>query len=357
MKHRRKKSSTPQAGDGRRSTRSGRTIYDVAQRAGVSISTVSLAINAPDRVRPETLDKIHRSVEELGYTPKAAATIQARKATRRIGVVAPFTTYGSFMERLRGVMAAAEKERYEIVLYDHESYALRHHLADSLSLSQRLDGLVLMAIPMSDPLAKRLLQDGLPTVLVEFARPDFSSVVIDDEAGGRLAARYLVSRGHRRYAFLGEGWSGTNPAPQRVTTQKQLRLRGFRDELAAANLELTDEFVVDAFNSVEAGREAALKILDRPDPPTAIFAHSDVLAAGVLQAARDRHLSVPNQLAVMGFDDREFASYLGLTTIRQPLFDSGQIAMTLLTNRLVRGTSSLPQMVRLPVELVARDTA
>jgi len=334
-----------------------RTIYDVAQRAGVSISTVSLALNSPDRVRPETLDRIYQSVQELGYRPKAEATILARKSTRRIGVVAPFVTYGSFMERLRGVMAAAEKERYEIVLYDHESYALRHHLADSLSLSQRLDGLILMAIPMSDDLARRLVQGGLPTVLVEFARPEFSSVVIDDDAGGRLAAQYLLQRGHRRFAFLGEGWLETNSAPKPVFSQKDLRLRGFRSELAAADVELPDEFVIDAFNSVEAGRQAALKLLDADSPPTAIFAHSDVLAAGVLQATRDRQLHVPSQLAVMGFDDREFASYLGLTTIRQPLFDSGQIAMNLLTSRLVRGTSSVPQMVGLPLEVVARETA
>jgi DNA-binding LacI/PurR family transcriptional regulator len=334
-----------------------RTIYDVAQRAGVSISTVSLALNSPDRVRPETLDKIYQSVQELGYRPKAEATILARKSTRRIGVVAPFVTYGSFMERLRGVMAAAEKERYEIVLYDHESYALRHHLADSLSLSQRLDGLILMAIPMSDVLAKRLVQDGLPTVLVEFARPEFSSVVIDDEAGGRLAAQYLLQRGHRRFAFLGEGWLENTSIPKRVFSQKDLRLRGFRSELAAANFELADEQILDTFNSVESGRQAALKILDTRKPPSAIFAHSDVLAAGVLQAARDRQLHVPSQLAVMGFDDREFAGYLGLTTIRQPLFDSGQIAMNLLTSRLVRGTSSVPQMVGLPLEVVARETA
>jgi len=166
-----------------------------------------------------------------------------------------------------------------------------------------------------------------------------------------------LQRGHRRFAFVGEGWLETNSAPKRVVTQKDLRLRGFRSELAAANLELSDERVLDAFNSMEAGRQAALSLLDMPDPPTAIFAHSDVLAAGVLHAARDRQLHVPSQLAVMGFDDREFAGYLGLTTIRQPLFDSGQIAMNLLTNRLVRGTSSVPQMVGLPVEVIARETA
>lgn len=333
------------------------TIYDVAQLAGVSISTVSLALNSPDRVRPETLTKVYQSVHRLGYTPKAQAAILARKSTRRIGVVAPFVTYASFMERLRGIMAAAEKERYEVVLYDHESYALRHHLADTLSLSQKLDGLILMAIPMSDVLAERILQDGLPTVLVEFARPEFSSVVIDDEAGGRLAAQYLLNRGYERFGFVGEGWLESSAAPKRVVTQKDLRLRGFRAELSAANRQLPDDRVVDAFNSVEAGREAAHKILQLTDPPTAIFAHSDVLAAGVLQAARDRHLHVPSELAVMGFDDRDFASYLGLTTVRQPLFDSGQIAMNLLTNRLVHGATTVPQMVGLPLEVIARDTA
>jgi DNA-binding LacI/PurR family transcriptional regulator len=340
----------------RERTRAAPTIYDVADRAGVSISTVSLALNSPDRVRPETLARVYAAVRDLGFVPKADAAVRARKGTRRIGVVAPFTAYGSFMERLQGVLAASDEDRFEIVVFNQEATTFRQHFVDSLPLSRRLDGIILMAVPISDGLVHRLIEDGLQTVLVELARPEFSSVSIDDEEGGRLAADYLIQRGHRRCAFLGEPPVSETMASELPSIQDTARIRGFREGLAKAGVPLRDAYVVTS-GDPGGPRAAAHQLLDLPQPPTAIFAHSDDLAVGVLKVARERGLDVPRDLAVIGFDDREFAGHLGLTTIRQPLFDSGRIALKLLRDRMTDHPPVVPQAVRLPVTLVPRDTA
>jgi LacI family transcriptional regulator len=337
--------------------RSGATIYEVAEKAGVSISTVSLALNNPDRVAEKTLDRVLTAVGELGFVPKAEASLRARKGTGRVGVVAPFTSYPSFMERLRGVMAAASEGGYEIVVYDDESTALRHHLVDSLPFSRRLDGLILMSVPMSDRFAGRLAEDGLGAVLVEFARPEFSSVVVDDEAGGRMAAEHLLGRGHERLAYIGEAFVGEQPEEELVAIgQAERRLRGFRRGIEEAGLNLPARYVVMTPHGVENGRRAARRLLKLDEPPTAIFAHSDVLAVGVLKAAKDLALSVPEDVAVVGFDDCDFADYVGLTTVRQPLFESGRIAMRLMRERMSEGEGAVAQTVALPLSVVARAT-
>lgn len=334
------------------------TIYDVAEHSGVSISTVSLALNSPDRVRAATLQKVLAAVEELGFVPKAEAASRARKGTRRVGVVAPFTSYPSFMERLRGVMAAAAEDRFEIVVYDEESAALRHHFVDSLPLSRRLDGLVFMGVAISDRFANRLLEDGLEAVLVEFPRPGFSCVVVDDEVGGCMVAEYLLARGHERCAHVGEAIVGEEADREPlIAMQSRDRLLGYRQGLAEGGLELAEGYAVEVPHDAENARRAAHGLLELDEPPTAIFAHDDVLAAGVLKAIRERGLTVPGDVAVVGFDDLEFADYLGLTTVRQPLFESGRLAMRLLRERIADGPQAVTQTVNLPLEIVARETA
>jgi LacI family transcriptional regulator len=334
------------------------TIREVAEAANVSISTVSLALNTPERVAEKTLARVMGAVEELDFVPKAEAAVRARKGTRRIGVVAPFTSYPSFMERLRGVMAAAAEAGYEVVVYDDDSLALRNHLVDSLPLSRRLDGVILMSMPVSDRFAGRLLKDGLKAVFVEFPRPEFSSVLVDDEAGGRMAAEYLAGKGHERCAYLGESFvaEGTDRSIVAMA-QGERRLAGFEAGLAAAGLSLPKEMVARAVHGAEHAREAAHSLLGLSPRPTAIFAHGDVMAAGALKAARERGLSSPADVAVVGFDDLDLAEHLGLTTVRQPLYESGRVAVRLLKEQLSDGGEIVPQRVNLPLSLVERETA
>src|SRR5262245_36250934 len=149
-------------------------------RAGVSISTVSLALNTPGRVKPATLSRILDAADELDYVPKAEAVVRARRGVRRIGVMAPFTSYSSFGRRLNGVMAALRDQSWEIVVYDQESAASTLPSLASIPLTNKLDGLVVMSLPIDDTIAERILRQNLPTVLVEVRRRGFSSVTIDD---------------------------------------------------------------------------------------------------------------------------------------------------------------------------------
>jgi LacI family transcriptional regulator len=327
------------------------TIYDVAKAANVSISTVSRVLNAPEQVQEETRARVLAAIDQLNFVPRAEATARARKGTRRIGVLAPFFTYPSFVQRLRGVANALADSPYEMVIYNVESAVRRDgHLA-TLPVTRRIDGLIIMALPFDAKAAQRLLTHELEAVLIEFAHPLFSSVEIDDQSGGLLVARYLTERGHRRCAFVGD-----SDVPVYSIHTSDERLAGYRKGLAEAGLDLPERYISRAPHGMESARRQAHALLGLPEPPTAIFSPSDTQAMGVLKAARERGLRVPQDLAVVGFDDVDFADYIGLTTIRQPLEESGRVAVDLLLARLSDHTRPV-QRVSLPLALVRRDTA
>jgi DNA-binding LacI/PurR family transcriptional regulator len=326
------------------------TIYDVAKRAGVSRSTVSLALNAPARVKPETLAKVLAAIDDLKFVPKSEAVSRARRGVGRIGVIAPFTTYPSFARRLNGVLRATRAHSCEVVVYDEESAATA--TLATLPLTQRLDGLIVMSIPFGDDIAERLAEQNVSAVLVELERPGFSSVTIDDVAGGRMAAKLLLQRGHERFAFIGERHDSTDG----YILQSDARLNGFRDELALAGVELPDSHVRRVRHTVASAAAATQELLALDQPPTAIFAHDDMLAAAALRAARARGLAVPADLAIVGFDDSDIAELLGLTSIRQPLEESGHVASETLLGELANPNRSL-QHITLKLTLVERETA
>lgn len=326
------------------------TIYDVAARAGVSIATVSNVINLPSRVKPATLSRVLATIDALGFVPKSEAIARARKGVNRIGVVAPLTTYPSFSLRLRGIIEALRDKPFEVVVYDQASLAVREAYLTSLPISRRLDGLIVMSLPFDNAVTQRLLEHKLETVLVEFGGQAFSSVEIDDVAGGRMAAEYLWAAGHRRLAFVGE-----REISNFIVKQCAQRLEGFRTALEATGFILTEPYISLGLPGVEETKQQTFGLLDLPEPPTAIFAHSDLQAVGVLKAARERGLSIPEDLAIVGFDDLDIADYLGLTTIRQPLIESGKVAARLLLTRLADPAASV-QRVTLPLTVVERET-
>jgi LacI family transcriptional regulator len=326
------------------------TIYDVAQRAGVSITTVSHTLNHPGKVRPATRDKVLRAIDALGFVPQSEASARARKGVGRIGVVAPITAYTSFEVRLRGVIEAIRDTTYELVLYDQQSLAQRADYLSSLPLLNRLDGLVVMSLPFDDRVADRLMTRHLPSVLVEFSRPGFSSITIDDHHGGRLAAEHLLALGHERIAYVGEA-----KVSSRVEGQATRRVEGIRAALGDSGIEMPAAYLSFGQYGTASARQQTIELLRGRRPPTAIVAHSDIQAVGVLQAAQVRGLSVPEDLAVVGFDNLDIAEYLGLTTVAQPLFDSGRIAVELLFAQLAEPTSPRRD-VTLPLELIRRQT-
>ncbi|GAA2985401.1 LacI family DNA-binding transcriptional regulator [Streptosporangium longisporum] len=327
------------------------TIYDVAGAAGVSISTVSLALNSPARVSQETRRKVLEAADALGFVPKPDAVAKARRGVGRVGVIAPFTSYPSVARRLNGVLAAVGDRPLEVVLFDQESAAQSSSpLLAGLPITGRLDGLVVVSLCLEEGVADRLVAARLPTVLVDVRHAGFDSVHTDDAAGGRMVAEHLLAAGHRRFAFLGEAQrSGLYVSPS------QRRLAGYREALAEAGRPLAEGDVRLSGHDLAAARAAAGELLSGPGRPSAVFAADDTLAAGVLRAAGDLGLAVPGDLAVVGFDDGDLAEALDLTTVRQPLEDSGRTAMELLLRRLERpGTA---RQVMLELHLITRGTS
>jgi LacI family transcriptional regulator len=327
------------------------TVYDVAKKAKVSIATVSRVLNSSGKVNEATRKRVLSAIDSLGFVPKAEAAARARKASGRIGVLAPFFTYPSFVERLQGVASSLTDSPYELVVYNVDSSARRDTYLSSLAVTRRLDGLIVMALPFDDVMARRLIAHKLETVLIEAGRPQFSSVEIDDEAGGRIAAEYLLEKGHRRCAFVGD-----KDLPDYAIHPSEWRLAGYRKALQGAGVPLTDDYIALAPHGLESARQLTHRLLDLPEPPTAIFAPSDLQAMGILKAARERGLSVPDQLAIIGFDDLEMSDYIGLTTVRQPLKESGRVAVELLLARLADCRRPV-QHVRLPLTIIRRQTA
>ena len=326
------------------------TIYDVAKRAGVSITTVSRILNTPDKVNNETREKVLTAIDALNFVPKAEARARAMQHTGRIGVISPFFTAPSFMQRLRGIAETLSPENYELVVYTVNSADHLQGYLSSLPLKRNLDGLIVLSLPVDDTQVRRLIDHGLPTVLIEYPHPKLNCVEIDDVEGGYMATTYLLGKGHRRIAFLGD-----TDLPEYSIHPVSLRLGGFRQALMEARIKLPETFVRLAPYSQEQTRQVAKELLNLLNPPTAIFAATDFQALGVLKAARQLEIKVPEQLAVIGFDDLDIAEFADLTTISQNLDESGRLAVELLLAQ-IESPSRPPRHVKLPLSLIERQT-
>jgi len=327
------------------------TIYDVARISGVSISTVSRVLNMTTPVSEKTRTSVMKAVDELGYVPKADARERARKEVGRIGVLTPFFTRGSFIQRMRGIASALSSEPYELVIYPVYSSEHLEKYVLMLPLTSRLDGLIILSLRLPPHLLEHLIKSRLETVLVEQQHPSLTSIEIDDEAGGQLAAEYLLSKGFRCFGFV-----QTGDLPDYAIHPESKRLEGFRKGLAQGGIDLPDEYTAELDLNHVGARERLGRLLRLPDPPRAIFAATDDLGLLVLRMAREEGLRVPEDLAVIGFDDIDFANYIGLTTVRQPLDESGRVAVDLLLARLEDSERPM-QHVRLPLQVVERQTA
>ncbi len=326
------------------------TIYDVAGMAGVSISTVSRVLNEPQKVNPSTRQAVLAAIDQLGFVPRADARARALKGHHRIGVITPFFTAPSFVQRLRGVAAALRNTPYELLIYTIESIDRVNTYLETFPMIHYLDGLIILSLQFDDAHAGRLVSNGLETVLVEYPHSVLNSVEIDDIGGGRLAAEYLVGKGHRCLGFVGDTTLtefGIHPISNRQS--------GFRQGLAEAGIQLCDDSILLTPYDVEATRQKAIDLLKRPNRPTALFSATDLQAVGIMSAARDLGLSIPRDLAVLGFDNLDLAHYVGLTTISQHLDESGEIAAELLLSRIADPSRPV-QHIHLPLNIIERET-
>lgn len=324
----------------------GVTMRDVARRAGVSVATVSYVLNGTANVTAETRRSVLEVIEELDYHPNSFARGLAKRATRTLGIAINRDRYLSdpfLMEFVAGIGDTTVAAGYSLLLTPF------HNKADlALVKERRVDGLLLLDTDVDDPRLPQLRQQNFPVVIFGRAENvrDFPWIDVDGYAGGGLVVEHLIRLGHRRVAHVA--------APQHFMYGRE-RLRGWYDGLVRAGITPPAAWVVEGDLTEAAGETAVERLLALPEPPTAIFAASDLMAAGVVKAARRRGLRVPEDLAVVGFDDTTMAEWLSppLTTVQQPILDLGRQAAQMLLE-VVEGRSSAPKGVLVLPRLVVR---
>jgi LacI family transcriptional regulator len=327
------------------------TIADVAARAGVGIGTVSRVLNGSAQVRPETRARVQQAMEELDYHP--SRSVRRGRAARGgyVGVLVHFFEGPSAYQRLRGIVTRLQPHGFEVVLFIVDSPERARQRIVELPRNQQLDGLIVMSLPLRQQEGEHLAEARFPTVLIDTHHPALPSVTIDDRAGGTMATNHLLDLGHERVAFVGE--PHRNPFG---FIASRFREEGYQAALAAAKFGGRGGYIKHGPHLRSSGRQMATELFALAEPPTAIVAASDLQAIGVLEAARATGRAIPHDLSVIGFDDIEMASYVGLSTVRQPLELSGQRGADLILGAISQGIHTSTYQEQLAIELVIRTT-
>ena len=336
------------------------TIRQLARLSGVSVGTVSRALNGYTDVNPETRERIMRLASELDYTPAAAARSLVTQRSHVIGVVLdtgeghPDLQHPFFHDVMAGLKNEIGASGFDLLLFasEHPGNGYGRHSYLKRARHHNVDGVVVMGLDPEDPEVGRLARSEMPTVGVDAALegPNTTFVISDNARGARLAVDHLHGLGHRRIATI-TGLLETRPAAD--------RLRGYRAALQEHGLAYRDELVAYGDFYTESGRRAMAQLVGLEEPPTAVFAASDMMALGAIRAAADAGLSVPGDVSVVGFDDMQLAGHLNppLTTLRQDKGGLGSAAGRVLA-RIVEGDESASEhIVVLPVELIERGSS
>jgi LacI family transcriptional regulator len=324
------------------------TIKDVARRAGVGIATVSRVLNESPNVLPSTRARVLNIIDELGYRPNQAARQLVTARSHAIAVVLPFITRPFFIEILRGIEAVIAQSGYQLIIFNVETVDRRTHYFNTMPFLGRTDGLIVISLPLSPGEVERLQAVHVPSVFIDISASEFSSVLVDNVAGGQTAVEHLIERGHTRIAYT------CGPLfPALGFSVNRDRQHGYELALAAHNIPLRPEYIRAGGDGRQAGYQLALELLDLPEPPTAIFTASDEQAFGAIDAIQERGLQIGTDVAVVGYDDLELARYVGLTTMRQPMEQMGRVGAQILLDYLDANRTS-PIVQTIPTTLIQR---
>jgi LacI family transcriptional regulator len=323
------------------------TIGQVAERAGVSISTVSRVLNDLDRVHPQTRQRVLTVVRELRYQPSALARGLAIQRTQMLGFVIPTLSDPFYLDIVRGVEEAAAAASHNLLVVSQFSARDdRRYL--QLFDQRQVDGMVLVGVAVPPEELARLAAQGFPVAVLQQEVGDGVFTFLADNYGGaRDLAEHLLGLGYRHIAYI----AGSDHTPDNAE-----RLRGLKDALAAHGLSLPEACVAQGDYSRKSGYRAMQRLLAQGPRPEAVFAANDQMALDAVLAIRDHGLRVPEDVAVVGFDDISLAAYVTppLTTVRQPAFDLGYRAARAVLGALQEPVA--PQRVVLPTQLVVRQS-
>ena len=323
------------------------SIKDIARAAGVSHPTVSRALSDSPLISEETKARVQRLAQEMGYSPNALARGLVTRQTYSVGVVVTTIADPFVAEIVQGIEATAHDHGYTVILCNSESTPEREIAAVEMLRTKRVDGVIVTASRVGALYLEYLEQIGGPIVLInnhneESGRYTFS-VSVDNRHGGRLAAEHLVQLGHRRIAYV------AGPANHSSDLD---RLAGYRQAHVEGGIEPDPALVVPGNGRPGGGEEALQAILALDPRPTAVFCYNDMTAIGLIHAAQQAGLSIPQDVALVGFDDILFASYLypPLTTVAQPKVEMGQRAMHMMLSLITAKEESEEDLANVVVQ-------
>ncbi len=328
------------------------TLQEVAARARVSIATVSRVLNKSDKVVPETRLTVEQALRELGYRPSRVARRLRMNSGRAhlVGLIIPDIQNPFYAEIARGVEDAAYASEYALILCNSDENPDKERFYLEVMQAESVDGIVLPPFSDTDFAVVELIKTGLPVVCVDrsLAKVKTDLVEVDNYQGALEAVNHLLDKGHERIGLI-EGRS-------QVSTNRERR-RGYLDALAARGIAPRKELMRAGDFKQESGRVLANELLDLRKPPTALFVCNNLMTVGALAGIHPRRLRVPEDVAVVGFDDLPWAEALDPppTVVRQPAYEVGRQAMELLLKRIVEPTRP-PVTVRLRPELVVRKS-
>lgn len=328
------------------------TIRTVAAHARVSVATVSAVVNGTKPVSPELTARVRASVDALAYRPNTLARSLKQQRSHILGLVLSDITNPFFTTLVRAVEDTARERGYTLLLGNTDEQVAKEEAYVELLRSRQVDGLILVASAGEHRYLPELLAAGFSVVCVDRSLVSLGvdSVLTDNVAGAREAVAHLIARGHRRIGIV-TGLPGV--------TSTHERLQGYREALAAAGTIAADATLVREGNSrIDGGEREAAALLDLPAPPTALFVTNNLMTIGAMRTILDRGLRCPEDIALIGFDDFEWASVFRprLTTVRQPVYAIGETATRLLVDRIEHRRAGEAVEVCLPPTLVVRES-
>ncbi|HEY8287241.1 MAG TPA: LacI family DNA-binding transcriptional regulator [Chloroflexota bacterium] len=328
----------------------GASIHDVAARSGVSKSTVSRVLTLDRRVRPATRLRVQQAIRELGYRPNAVARGLVHGRTRTIGLVVFDLSNPFFGLLVRGVEAVARGRGYNVLVCDSGGDETQQQECLAMMAERRVDGILITPIDANDEELAAIRQAGMRAVLVNSTAGDerVSSVGTDNVRGGWLATQHLLELGHARVAFLGDSHA--------IPSCRE-RLSGYRMAHNRLGQPADPALLIEDLTTMEGVVSAVHGLLDLPAPPTAMVAVNDHVAIAALQAALTRGRRVPEDVALVGFDDIPVAAWLSvpLTTVAQSKEEQGAIAAALLLDQIENSTMPMQRVILQP-RLVVRES-
>lgn len=325
-----------------------KTIYDVAEEAKVSIATVSKVINNKGRISQSTRKRVLEVMKKMDYYPSFVASALTGKRTETLGLLIPDISNPFFSEISRTIEDRAYERGKSVIMCNTDNNQKKEAMYVELLQRKEIDGLIITSGFQNKQLLQQLIRNHTPVVMLAHDDPslDLSVVSVDDHKGGFIATSHLLTNGHRNIAIIAE-----------KVRSSRMRIYGYQEAHDLENVEVDEGNILKVTASIKNGKALAQQLLERKNPPTAVFACNDLIAIGVIKAVREKGLSIPEDLSVVGFDNTILATTTvpALTTVAQPIEEMGRKVVDIVIQKIEESTETKERILFLP-KLIERGT-